>query len=95
MEIKIGNTTKKGFYRMEYKGFNFFRTIDKVWASEQRDNGKWRGLGRAGYEYVVFNDGNALTFDSLKQVKAFINARIACMEAERAMVEIMKGAVMA
>lgn len=96
MEIAMGNkVNNKCFDGMIYKGFNFFRTVDKVWASEMRPNGKWRGLGRAGFEYVIVNNGNVFTFYTLREVKAYINAHIALMEANKVMDGILKGVVKA
>lgn len=96
MEIAIGsNINNKSFCGMEYKGFSFFRTANKVWASEKLSNGKWRGLGRAGFEYIVINNGSVFTFYTLREVKAFINAHIALVEANKVMNGILKGVVRA
>jgi len=92
MEI-LKDSRNNRFWGMEYKDQTYYRTAIKVYKAEEMENGKWRGLGRGGYEYAVFADNKIFTFFSLREVKEFINARKDYMEAKKRMDEVMEGAM--
>lgn len=74
MEIRIkdrlDNRNYKGF---TFKGVDFLRTAEKIWGSVNDGKG-WRGLGRGGYEYIIIDGDKFKIFDSLREVKIYINA---------------------
>ena len=93
MEIRIENSLDMGqeYIPFRYKGVNFLRTSGKTWASVKA-NGRWYSAGHGGYDYAILEDGKVKLFDSMKDVKLYINTHVKLMEAKKEMEELLRAA---
>lgn len=98
VEIEIANKPRDTYYlTFSYKGMTYLRTFKPIYGSIQT-NGKWHGIGRGGYEYVIMdgsNNGKVKIFYSLKDVRLYISTHVRLMEAQKAMADLVSEAVMA
>lgn len=98
MEVKTTNKLADTYYlAFSYKGVTYLRSLMPIYGSMEA-NGKWHGLGRGGFEYVVMDgssNGKVKIFYNLKDVRVYISAHVRLMEAQKAMTELMNDAVMA